>query len=207
MNIVGLKPEYIFDHFIAIHPEIPNVLHDVDYLWHRKAVLRYQAAALYGLTKFYARRNILEIGTATGYTAAIMAKACPDVTVTTINPNRKEFQASSKHLTAFSNVKSICEASIDFWLRGHAEIYDFIFVDGDHRNVANDFIFWENLTPGGVIIFHDYSPRNAAHPVPVVWHQLNFFKRLLNKTEFDILITDVHKTGIAGFIKEASGEK
>lgn len=61
----------------------------------KRAIEPCQAAALYLLVHNYARDvnatpNILEIGTAQGYSATIMKLAAPGATITTLNPHDTE---------------------------------------------------------------------------------------------------------------------
>lgn len=200
MKHIGLSKEAIIQEIERFHPEVREVIARVGTrVEHTKrAIDFYQAAALYALVKQAQPSKILEIGTALGYSAAIMAEAAPKALVTTLNPNAEEAARARQNLRHY-NVTVVKSTSWD-WLKMGRHEYDFIFVDGDHKNVRKDLPWWDRLRPGGTILFHDYSPAGTYRQCPPVYEAVNGFAALL-ASEPDILIIDDGAVGMAGFIK------
>ena len=112
--------------------------------------------------------NILEIGTFRGLSSVVMAKARPDVEITTIDPhigipnspmlysNPFIVETNLKKYGVSDRVKHIPLASRDF---DPNEGYDLLFIDGDHSygGVSLDYHKFELFVKkGGYIVFHDY---------------------------------------------------
>lgn len=190
-------------HYIKLHPEltklesaarkaIPNT---------KKAVYPYQAAALYNLAKPYNGGQALEIGTAYGYSCYFLASAMPKSQIVTLNASEGEWVEDVKILEKFKNVTPLHRLSWDYLAESDGTaIYNFIFVDGDHKRVKNDFPYFNRLIDGGLIIFHDYSPLGSSRECPPVYEAVNELSKLL-KREPDVLIIDDKQVGMAGFIR------
>ena len=99
-------------------------------------------------------KNILEIGTAIGYSAILMASTSEDIQITTIERDEK------RYLEAIKNVKKVgFEDRIDLIYKDALEVkrlnkkYDLIFIDAAK---AQNIKFFEKfkgyLAPGGSII-------------------------------------------------------
>lgn len=161
----------------------------------------WQSAALYGLAKEYNRADcvILEIGTALGYSAAIMAEAAPKASIITLNPKPGEYEQAQENLKGYLNVSALKMKSWDYERIHPIEQYDMVFVDGDHQQVERDFVFWDHLKPEGLILFHDYSPSGSSRPCREVYEAINEFQQTVG--EIAILIMDEKEIGIAGFYK------
>jgi predicted O-methyltransferase YrrM len=144
--------------------------------------------------------RILEIGTAYGFSAAIMALSAPLANVATINPSYHEVQSARYHYWKhdIKNVEVIRCKSSEYLADNHLA-FDFIFIDGDHKNVSDDMIAFDALTVGGVILFHDYSPTGAYRACPPVYRAVK--QRQEEFRDFDILVIDENNTGMAGWIK------
>jgi len=196
------------------YPKARNVLEAVrgyiPGIKRKREIAEYQAAALYGLAKSknHERANILEIGTAHGYSAAVMAEGCRRGHITTLNPKQSECVTARTNLHRYANVrivKSTSEAYLVFEKRGWQllgnDIFDLIFVDGDHNNVQADLPYWNYLKPGGLMLFHDYSPPGSWRECPPVYSTLNFIRDEILRRDFDILVEDEGEVGIAGWYK------
>lgn len=204
MQLKDLTADEIYGLVQEFYPDVDEALVRVDdRVPHTKrAVDKYQGAVLYALVKHHQPKRILEIGTALGYSAAIMAEAAPDATIITLNPLQHEVDQASRHLKDYPNVTIKIEKSWDF-LRGYAgEKFDFIFIDGDHKRVRMDFAWWEHLSEGGVFLFHDYSPEESGRPCPPVFEAVNELTRVLGRDTPDIYVIDNREVGLAGFVKD-----
>ena len=117
------------------------------------------------LTNFIMKNNIkkiLEIGTAIGYSAIMMAITCPNVSIVTIEKDEK------RYLEAVKNVKKLkLEDRITLIFKDALEVkleqeYDLIFIDAAKSQSTRFFLnFEKNLTSRGYIItdnmnFHGY---------------------------------------------------
>ena len=169
-------------------------------------VSQFQAYALYALAAPYNRRGAgaLEIGTAYGFSAAVMAMAAPQMHLTTLNPQAHEVAAARAALAALElyNVTVVQDVSWDYHATYTGPHLDLVFVDGDHANVRRDFVWWEWLKPGGLMLFHDYSPEGTWRACPPVYAALNERRAQVGR-DFDVLISDEAGVGMAGWYKEA----
>lgn len=169
----------------------------------KKAVYPYQAAALYHLAKPFNGGKALEIGTAYGYSGFYLASAMPDSKITSLNASVGEVEAveAAGVFKRFPNVRVLHEISWEYFKRGNGTAeYNFIFVDGDHKRVKNDFPFFNRLVDGGLMIFHDYSPLGSRRHCPPVYEGVNDLAFMLNRSP-DVLIVDDGDVGMAGFYR------
>jgi predicted O-methyltransferase YrrM len=160
---------------------------------------------------------ILEIGTALGYSAAMMAEAAPTAHITTLNPKEIEYPRAVKWLAPYTNVHvakikswDFLEAARHFSTPTYQWQVDMIFVDGDHGQIKRDLPWWEFLKVGGLMLFHDYSPEGSARPCQPVYDAVNDFAVGLGREpdllvdwgiEPDLLVIDDRGVGLAGFYK------
>jgi len=87
-------------------------------------------------------KSVLELGTAIGYSAILMAECDKNVEVTTIERDEKRYREA---------VKDVNECALDVNLAGHK--YDLIFIDAAKGQYIKFFEKFENyLNPGGIII-------------------------------------------------------
>lgn len=106
----------------------------------------------------YNIKNILEIGTAIGYSAIMMASVKEDVTVTTIERDEK------RYLEAVKNIKKAgLEDRIHLIYKDALEVdledkFDMIFIDAAKAQYINFFNqFDANLIPNGTVISDNMS--------------------------------------------------
>lgn len=188
---------------IQAHPELVNALLKLREIRNRRAIEEYQAAALYHIARPYDRKGarVLEIGTAFGYSASVLALAMPRATITTLNPDPAEAAQARANLARFGAQVEVVEAkSWEYLAATNDTAYDLIFCDGDHKNVRLDLPWWKHLRTDGLFIFHDYSPSGAARACPPVFRALNEFRDALAR-DFDVLVVDDNGTGMAGLTK------
>lgn len=172
----------------------------------KREVDLYEAAALYMFASSCNQNgsSILEIGTAEGYSAAVMASAAPEAKIITLNPKEREVLIARRNLKAFDNVHVLCLRSWDYeeFAKLNNLIFDLIFVDGDHDRVHLDLSWWDQLKVGGIMIFHDYAPKSAKRrPCAPVYKWVNLFVEWLGRP-MDILIKDEYDFGLAVFFKD-----
>ena len=99
-------------------------------------------------------KNILEIGTAIGYSAIQMASASDEVEITTIERDEKNYREAVKNVNACGldrRIEIVFNDALDVNLAGFK--YDLIFIDAAKGQYIKFFEKFENyLTPGGIII-------------------------------------------------------
>ncbi len=188
----------------AVYPEVDAVLSWTrkHIPWSKRQIAEYQGAAL----AYYASRydhegaTILEIGTALGYSACLMATAAPRASVTTLNPKDGEYERAMANLRIRANVRVVKATSQEFW-RADLPPYDLIFVDGDHsyRMVLLDSRYFNVLQPGGMILFHDYSPSESDRPSAGSFRALNELQE--SRREADVRVVGEGQVGMLGWIR------
>lgn len=168
----------------------------------RAQILPYQAAALFELASHYNSdgSEILEIGTADGYSASIMAQAAPKAHIVTLNPVASEIGRARANLRAYPNVEIICAASWDHLKTYSGPTLDMIFVDGDHKRTWRDVLWYNHLNDpymygAGLMLFHDYTPKEVG----VVQAVDDMATKLQRRAIF--LLQDAQLIGMAGFYR------
>lgn len=109
-------------------------------------------------------RQILEIGTAIGYSAIRMCSVHPDIHVTTIERDEERYQI------AIQNIKNCSlEERIDVIMQDALEVnltkqYDLIFIDAAKSQYIKFFEKFENnLKKGGVIVSDNLNFHGLTH--------------------------------------------
>ena len=99
-------------------------------------------------------KKILELGTAIGYSAILMASASEDVEITTIERDEKRYLEAVKNVNKVGydkKIEIVLNDALEVNLAGHK--YDLIFIDAAKGQYIKFFEKFENyLNPGGVII-------------------------------------------------------
>lgn len=121
------------------------------------------------LTSFVEKKqikNILEIGTAIGYSAIMMAKVSSDIHITTIERDEARYLEALKNIKKFNLEDRITLVFNDALNVEFDEMYDLIFIDAAKGKNQDFFIHFEkNLKNDGYIItdnmgFHGYVEMN-----------------------------------------------
>ena len=205
-NLMDMSSIMLIQEFKRICPEVEDVLArvrgDVPFL--KREIWQYQAMALYILAKQYNHEsaNILEIGTAWGYSAAVMSRAAPEADIVTLNPKWAEVERAQIHLRNYKNVQIVQQYSWNYLDEYMGPELDMVFVDGDHKQVIRDLPWFNWLKVGGLMLFHDYSPPGAGkRPCRPVYEEVNRMKEQLGRKEFDVLVVDKIEVGMAGFYR------
>ena len=99
-------------------------------------------------------KSVLEIGTAIGYSAILMANATSEVEITTIERDEKRYREAVKNVNACGldkRIDIVYNDALEVNLAGHS--YDLIFIDAAKGGYIKYFEkFCNYLNPGRVII-------------------------------------------------------
>ena len=99
-------------------------------------------------------KTVLEIGTAIGYSAILMANATDTVEITTIEKDEKRYREAVKTVNKCGldrRIECVYNDALEVNLAGHS--YDLIFIDAAKGGYIKYFEkFCNYLNPGGVII-------------------------------------------------------
>ena len=99
-------------------------------------------------------KSVLELGTAIGYSAILMAECDKNVEVTTIERDEKRYREAVKNVNECgldNQINIVFNDALDVNLAGHK--YDLIFIDAAKGQYIKFFEKFENyLNPGGIII-------------------------------------------------------
>lgn len=198
--------EQWLEYYLDQHPELIGVEQQARKVVKntKKAVFAYQAAALYHYAKPYDGGKALEIGTAYGYSGFYLASAMPNSQITTLNASEGEVVAVQQAgvFNKHPNVTILHRISWEFLKEGDGTAeYNFIFIDGDHKRVKNDFPFFNRLVDGGLVMFHDYSPLGSKRHCPPVYEAVNELAEYLGRPP-DVLVVDSGEVGLAGFVRQ-----
>lgn len=170
----------------------------------KREIYSYQAAALFAMAEQFNQTGaqILELGTAYGYSCAMIALAAPKARIVTLNPTTHEAEAARKALRGFPNVEVVEMKSWDYLPFASVQL-SMVFVDADHKRVIHDLPYWNHLATGGLMIHHDYSPLESSRACPPVFETLNKFAQWLGR-EPDELVVDDMLVGMAGWYYQAN---
>jgi predicted O-methyltransferase YrrM len=117
----------------------------------------------------------------------------------TLNPAAHEAEQAALNLAMYHQITVKAVKSWDY-MAEDTNTYDLIFVDGDHNAIARDLPWFSRLNVGGMILFHDYSPKDALIPCYPVYDALNAMAAQLGRP-LDVVAADSNKVGMAGLIR------
>ncbi len=188
-------PEAIIASVEKTYPEIQEVLERANEQVKDKkqSIQEYQAAVLYLLAEQFNSETIVELGTKYGYSAGIIARACPDSKIFTVDTSLSNLEKAEKSLAEFSNIKYVNMHSWDFGELANDGKIAMVFVDADHEKAGIDMtVWWTKLREGGLIFFHDYD----IEKYPDVYAAVHVYG------EPDIIVVDTeNEYGMAGIYK------
>ena len=147
--------------------------------------------------------SILEIGSAIGYSAILMASSTKDVTVTTIERDEVRYMECLKNVKKCGMEKKInvvFQDALELNLSENLR-YDMIFIDAAKGQYTKFFEKYKHfLNPGGVIItdnvkFHGFVGESAkldkGNLKSLVEKIENYVDFLKNNQEFDTVFKDI----------------
>lgn len=115
-----------------------------------------QGRLLSFLSKMISPRNILEIGTYTGYSALCLAEGLAEGgRLVTIDPNEEtnSFARTYFDRSAYRDKITLMEGSADKIIPGLDISWDLVFIDADKKSYCRYFdLVVERVRPGGLII-------------------------------------------------------
>ena len=131
--------------------------------------------------------NILEIGSAIGYSAINMALVNKNIKIKTIERDPKRYKEALKNIEEFNLLNQIEILNIDANEHVEGEFYDLIFIDAAKSQYINFFNKYKNnLKDNGIIVtdnlnFHgvkesDNVSRNVKGIVRKINNYINFLK-------------------------------
>ena len=98
--------------------------------------------------------NILEIGSAIGYSAIMMAKANKNIKVTTIEKDKDRYSIAVSNIKKYNLENQINIINDDATLTDIKEKYDLIFIDAAKgKNILFFEKYKDNLTEDGTITY------------------------------------------------------
>ena len=128
-------------------------------------------------------KNILEIGTAIGYSAINMALQSDNIKITTIERNEQMYKNAIQNITDFkleNQIDVIYGDALDTVIKGQ---YDLIFIDAAKAQYIKFFEkYKENLKPNGAIITDNLNFHGLAkHPEDIHSKNLRALVTKINK--------------------------
>lgn len=147
-------------------------------------------------------KRILEIGTAVGLSAAIMAQTCPEARITTIECEEDRYEEAKRNFAAFSLTERITAylgdaGGILSMMNGE---YDFIFLDGPKAQYEGYLYDIKRLLKKGGTLFSDdvllYGWVDGREPTPKKRHSIadklrSYLHTLCADPEFSTFLSDV----------------
>ena len=205
---IGKSPDEIQKWMFEMHPELP-CLHDAVRritIPSKREVASYQASVIYHLARQFDGGRALEIGSALGFSLCFICAAMPNAKkIVGLNPKAKEYEWAVNAVMPHDFAQVVCLKSTSYLNNYCGPDLDFIFVDGSHEFVEDDLPWFNHLTPGGLILFHDYSPANSKRPTPHVYEVVNGMQNDLGR-DFDVCVADNQGVGLVGLYKRAEEE-
>ena len=140
-------------------------------------------------------KTILEIGTAIGYSAIMMASVSPDIKVTTIERDEDRYNKALENIKAMNLEDRITVLGVDALDTNIYDKFDMLFIDAAKSQYINFFEkYKDNVNDNGVIVtdnlhFHglvdkydEITSRNVKGIVRKITNYISYLKD--NVTEF-----------------------
>lgn len=140
---------------------------------HNIPIIQQEVVAYFRLLmQTLAPKDILEVGTAIGFSALLMAEYAPDAQITTIDRNPEMIALAKKNFAQYDYRQqiSLLEGDAVDLLSNLDQAFDFVFMD----SAKSKYIVFlpdilKNLKKGGVIIFDDvFQGGDIARPIEEV---------------------------------------
>ncbi len=160
-DYMNINEEYIEEYIRSITPENCTYLKKLeDYAKiHHVPIIEPETAQLIKvLLKNNKPKNILEVGTAIGYSALIMAEATPNTTkITTIERNEEMIELANNNISnsEFKDRIRIISGDAEDVLPHLNEAYDFIFLDAAKGQYLDFFNYCKTYLENGGLIVSD----------------------------------------------------
>jgi caffeoyl-CoA O-methyltransferase len=151
-------------------------------------------AILVSLTK---TQRILEIGTFTGYSAAIMASGLRIGKITTLEENIENYQLSKKnlHIEIEKGKIQVINTEGITWLKNYTgKQFDIIFLDARKEAFSNDLDLLHNkLSINGLLVIDNSLARGAVLNPISEWQKLtdNFNKKIKSDVRFRVVLLPI----------------
>ena len=167
-------------------------------------ILRETESMLSVLLDITAPENILEIGTAYGYSAIFFASKCPDASITTIERNPKMAEKASSYFSEYglSGRIRLIEGDAAEALKqlSPSKPYDFVFIDAGKTHYREFFELSERLcAPGALIIcdnilihgwIYDRKKPGAKRHRTSVKYMNSFLEYLKNRDDISVSVSE-----------------
>jgi caffeoyl-CoA O-methyltransferase len=155
-------PENIDNYVVAHSQEEPKILQELTKeTWQKVLNPRmisgaYQGRILSMISKLIQPKNVLEIGTFTGYSALSIAEGLPkDGTLFTIDSNEELTELQQKYFNKSrytKQLKSYVGNALEIIPTLHQK-FDLVFIDADKSNYTNYFhLIIDKMNSGGIIL-------------------------------------------------------
>lgn len=155
-------PQELDDYVVAHSEDEPKLLQDLNRETYQKILQprmlsgHYQGRILSMIAKLTRPKNILEIGTYTGYSALCLAEGLPsDGILHTIDINEELHDFQRKYFNASGVGNQIIQHTGNALtiIPELSETFDLVFIDADKHNYPNYFeIIINKMNSGGVIL-------------------------------------------------------
>ncbi len=150
-------------------------------------------------------KKVLEIGTAIGYEAILMANATPDVEITTIERDEKRYKEAVKNINKCNldkRIDIVYNDALEVNLAGHS--YDLILIDAAKGSYVKLFEkFSHYLNKGGVIISDNLKFHGLVNEKANVKNKN--LKGIIDKIEKYVLFLNDNKDYITKFYDIGDG--
>jgi predicted O-methyltransferase YrrM len=150
-------------------------------------------------------KNILEVGTAIGYSAILMANASPNVEITTIEKDEKRYREAVKNVNSCGldkRIEIVYNDALDVSLIGRS--YDLIFIDAAKGSYIKYFEkFCNYLNPGGVIITDNLKFHGLVNNKSVI--KSKNLRGIVDKIERYVAFLNTNKDFITKFYDIGDG--